>query len=236
MARWHLLSNLGWYLLATHGGAVKDKADGASNCLSRISPLSRLQLLTKVCALRVWESHAQQSKVHHIFVCLLVLGVFLFIFWLVFKKWRPWEQVGRIDLSRLHIFVYSFVKKLTCKCILADCTLPRPPPPPPSSQPHPQTHTFAFTRLPLILFFSTAEKHLRHLLPCGALISLQDKANRGGGLSRAEEQLFLGLWDKGDVGTKKVRRCTGDIRLSDLSQREGEVGEDQALVARGKLI
>lgn len=53
VARWHLLTSFGWYLLATHRGVVKDKADGASNCLSRISPLSRLQFAC-VC---VFQSH-----------------------------------------------------------------------------------------------------------------------------------------------------------------------------------
>lgn len=104
VARWHLLTNLGWYLLATHRGVVNDKADGASNCLSRISPLSRLQLVcvySRVCANHMCNAQ-QCSFLCSVFCCfdLFLACVVLKLKNKIFKNQRP---------AMMHVFVFSGV-------------------------------------------------------------------------------------------------------------------------------
>lgn len=100
MARWHLLTNLGWYLLATHRGVVKDKADGASNCLSRISPLSRLQL---VCVRTVCVNHmcnAQKCLVYFIGLFFAVSICFLPVLCVEIKK--KTDSKNRLEAATCH--------------------------------------------------------------------------------------------------------------------------------------
>lgn len=94
---------------------MEDKADGASNCLSRISFLSRLWLnfywrITRVTVISGFSS-----------------GIGMWQKWKAIPN-RPWKHVNCRSsnhcVATVHVFVYCFLMEMMCKWVFTQSVQP----------------------------------------------------------------------------------------------------------------